>query len=216
MRFKKIIIVILIAVLIPFMASCALPHFKFPISGIAFDSYKTIEIENERYEIYKISDEQYLTIDELNSAFLYNYQEIKKPSCIQWTINYFEYNEYLQTNNLDTIILNQFYNSIKPLLDNYQSNLSFAFDLYQHNEYLEKEFTIENIYEYNNIYLIDMYIPFQIVNLNSNIEYLIYIPVKTFLCYRINESMKLVLDSEHVINTTYYDFVNSANVLEKQ
>ena len=64
----------------------------------------------------------------------------------------------------------------------------------------EKEFTINNLGLYDNIYIIDMYIPFIIEDVKYNEVYTILIPVNSFVGYEQNDNMQFIYNKDNIKN----------------
>lgn len=185
-----------------------------PSSGSAFIYYDNIKVDNESYRIFVINDVDYLQFDELNPSRMatkYQYREYKVDEINNWKINYLDQYQYIIDDELSDEVLNQFYDKIKDLLVDYEDLLNLEFETYYNNTSLEKEYTFENIELYQSILLIDVYLPFRIVD--DNQTYTVFVPVKTFQAYRdLSNNLCISYNEEREININYSLFMSSGAV----
>ena len=216
----KKILLLLIFVSCIFITSCGKKegsNDSLNPDGIPFEYYTSFKSSNETYDLYIINNPLLFDVEILNEMFLvsYKYNKFQKENSSNWIINYYkEYHYYVNDNSISQEFLNNFYNQILDTIDLYEESLEISLDLYEDGHILNNEYIIDLQKEFSELLLIDLYIPYRIINKTTYQTYLINIPVKTFLGYRNNNQIELVYnDAKSVV--LYYDlFISSTNVKE--
>lgn len=174
------------------------------LNGMPYSFYKTYQLQNNEYTIYALDKE---SIDILNGTIVYVYEQYNssqfKENINTWTINYVTTNQYYIYNRYNTLsddVINNFNIQIEDILKQYEQKLLIDFELYNNNQEIEKEFTINNLGLYDNIYIIDMYIPFIIEDVKYNEVYTILIPVNSFVGYEQNDNMQFIYNKDNIKN----------------
>ena len=98
---------------------------------------------------------------------------------------------------------------IKDLLLNYEQKLDIIFEIPVNNSKEEREYVINNNILFEKLYIIDLYIPFRIINESTNQIYYISIPVKNFLAYQQEDDLTIYYDEKKVI-LDYNKFISSS------
>jgi len=208
------ITLLIISILI--FIGCSAPINNSEISemldGMPYSYYKTFQYNNNEYKIYAIDIEE---IDILNGTIIYVYERYDKNNIKEnintWTINYITTNQYYiynRYNKPSNDIINEFKNQINDKLNEYEQKLTINFQVYNNLETVEKEFTINNLGMYDNIYVIDMYIPFALNINNSSDLITILLPVSTFICYEQQDNMQFVYNNNVIKNINAYELQN--------
>lgn len=194
-------------------------------NGISYTYYKDFEYENETYSIYHILEEN---IQLLNGNIIYIYDEynIKEydSNITLWTINYLKDNKYYIYNSQNNIskthtssdFMNEIKHLVEDLLKRYEQKLNITFEIYNDEEKIEQEFTINNTTNYNKIYILDMYIPFVINNLYTYETYTILIPVKTIIGYENQGEMSFVYEKDKIVSIDYKNFAYKNSITERE
>ena len=216
----KKILLLLIFVSCIFITSCGKKegsNDSLNFDGIPFEYYTSFKSSNETYDLYIINNPLLFDVEILNEMFLvsYKYNKFQKENSSNWIINYYkEYHYYVNDNSISQEFLNDFYNQILDTIDLYEKSLEISLDLYEDGHILNNEYIIDLQKEFSELFLIDLYIPYRIINKTTYQTYLINIPVKTFLGYRNNNQIELVYDDAKTV-VLYYDlFISSTNVKE--
>lgn len=216
----KKILLLLIFVSCIFITSCGKKegsNDSLNSDGIPFEYYTSFKSGNETYDLYIINNPLLFDVEILNEMFLvsYKYNKFQKENSSNWIINYYkEYHYYVNDNSISQEFLNDFYNQILDTIDLYEESLEISLDLYEDGHILNNEYIIDLQKEFSELFLIDLYIPYRIINKTTYQTYLINIPVKTFLGYRNNNQIELVYDDAKTV-VLYYDlFISSTNVKE--
>lgn len=216
----KKILLLLIIVSCTFITSCGKKEgsndFMNP-DGIPFEYYLSFESSNETYDLYIIKNPLLFDGDILNEMYLvnYSYDIFEKEESSNWIINYYkDYHYYVNDNSINQEFLNDFYNQVQDTIDQYEESLGISLELYEDGHSLNNEFIIDLKKEFSELYLIDLYIPYRIINKTTYQTYLINIPVKTFLGYRNNNQIELIYDNNKTVVLDYELFISSKNVKE--
>ncbi len=213
---KNLLIVFLMIIFIPLLTSCGAGGNSGDVQGIPFKTGISFIYQNETYCIYVVADNNLFSLDfKKNKSLLYNYKKYENNDVSQWTINYIDTYEYIQTSELNDDLLNEINNYIKPYINEYSNLLNISLDTYSQKTNIEKEYTIENNSTYDAIYIIDIYIPFMILNESTFEKILIEVPVKTIIGYESNGMIMLDFGNELIVKLLIYDFINSQTVLQK-
>lgn len=219
--YKKIIVNIFLIISILILSGCgAVQGPNGDLSGIPFSYYKEYSYNDKTYTIYAIEND---TIDYFNGTVYYKYTKYNKQNVNTWIINYIDNNQYYiysSSTQLQKEQINAFSNNIKDSLTDYQNKLNMTFDIYEDETKIEKEFIIENN-TYENIYIIDMYIPFNLLINETREVYTILVPVKTIIGYQqsnlisinYNNSIIESLNIDTFLNTYFVE--NKVNYLNK-
>ena len=193
-------------------------------NGISYTYYKDFEYENETYSIYHILEEN---IQLLNGNIIYIYDEynIKEydSNITLWTINYLKDNKYYIYNSQNNIskthtssdFMNEIKHLVEDLLKRYEQKLNITFEIYNDEEKIEQEFTIDNTSNYNKIFILDMYIPFVINNLYTYETYTILIPIKTIIGYEEEGKMKFIYANDNILSIDYNSFIYKNSIIER-
>ena len=218
-RSKKLILItiLILIIIIPLLSSCSAQKGADgpSIGGIPFSEYDEIIFQDNTYKIFKAED-NYFNLGNNNSCFIYYYQEYEKMNSENWIINYYDTYQIITINKtVDPNLLNEIYNKLKPIINEIELSLNLSFELHNDETPLEKEFIIDNTKEYQNLYILDMYIPFRIQNVYEYETYIIYIPVYTFLAYRNNEVVTFIYDENHIYDYDYHNFISSSKITKK-
>lgn len=214
--YKKIIVNIFLIISILILSGCgAAQSPNGELSGIPFSYYKEYSYNDKTYTIYAIEND---TIDYLNGTVYYKYTKYNKQNVKTWIINYIDNNQYYiysSSTPLHKEQINEFSKNIKDSLTNYQNKLNMTFDIYEDETKIEKEFIIENN-TYENIYIIDMYIPFNLLINETREVYTILVPVKTIIGYQQSNLISINYDNNNVIESLNIDnFLNTYFVENK-
>lgn len=214
--YKKIILNIFLIISILIFSGCgAAAGPTGALSGIPFLYYKEYSYNNKIYTIYALEND---AIDYFNGTVYYKYTKYNKQDVNTWIINYIDNNQYYVYSSsalLQKEQINEFSNNIKDCLINYQNKLNITFDIYDDETKIEKEFIIENN-TYENIYIIDMYIPFNLLNNETREVYTILVPVKTIIGYQ-KSGLITIHYANNVIESINIDtFLNTYYVENKQ
>lgn len=193
-------------------------------NGISYTFYKYFDYENETYSIYYILDEN---MELLNGNIIYIYDEYNKEEYDSninlWTINYLKDNKYYiynSQNNISNIhtsadFMNKIKNLVETQLKQYEQTLNITFEIYNDEEKIEQEFTIDNTSNYNKIYILDMYIPFAINNLYTYETYTILIPIKTIIGYEEEGKMNFIYANDNIVSIDYNSFIYKNSIIER-
>lgn len=186
---------------------------------VSYQLYKNFSYGDEIYQIYKI--ENAITFDELivskNNNLKYVvyeydnvYDDTLAPS--SWIINYQqEISQIINNNSYSNDLLNEINHQIKMSIYEYELVLDMKLDFYDDLFSIEKELKVESSYQADTILAIDLYIPYQIKISSTNETFTIYIPVKSFLGYKNNNTVICVYDDK-TKEISYDDFININNV----
>lgn len=215
----KKILLLLIIVSCTFITSCKKEGSNDSMNpdGIPFEYYLSFESSNETYDLYIIKNPLLFDGDILNEMYLvnYSYDIFEKEESSNWIINYYKnYHYYVNDISINQEFLNDFYNQVQDTIDQYEESLGISLELYEDGHSLNNEFIIDLKKEFSELYLIDLYIPYRIINKTTYQTYLINIPVKTFLGYRNNNQIELIYDNNKTVVLDYELFISSKNVKE--
>lgn len=184
--------------------------------GVPFNYYTSFEYENNQYDLYKVVDPMIITDQLYGNIYKleYYYNVFKKTNTSsEWIINYYQQYDYLiSNNNLNENIIDIFYNNITNTLNEYETSLNIELEYFKDSTLLQKEFKINLNKEFNEVFVIDLYIPFKLINKNLNQTYTISVPVKTFLAYRNNDLITIVYNNELFYTLNYNEFISLSNV----
>lgn len=187
------------------------------IHGIPYEYNKTFNALGEDYSLLIINDFEYISLDYSSSSVIhYMFKEYRKPDASYWTINYYENNQYIiDPNTLKKEVLNEFYKNINDVLIIYENHLGLKFDAIQDEKVIEKELSTNNLNGCESILVIDILIPFKIINKSNNVSYLIYVPVKTVLGYKYNDELQIVYNDKNIQTINYHHFIISKKIIYK-
>lgn len=188
-----------------------------------YQLYKNFSYNNEIYQIYKI--ENAMTFDELIALgytnlkyVIYEYDNIfdevdaNMPVPSSWIINYQQdISQIINNNAYSTELLNEINHQIKMSISEYEIILGMNLDYYDDLFDIQKELRVESSYQADTILAIDLYIPYQIKITSTNEVFTIYLPVKSFLGYKNNNTVICVYDDK-TKELSYADFINANNV----
>lgn len=184
--------------------------------GVPFNYYTSFEYENNQYDLYKVVDPMIITDQLYGNIYKleYYYNVFKKTNTSsEWIINYYQQYDYLiSNNNLNENIIDIFYNNITNTLNEYETSLNIELEYFKDSTLLQKEFKINLNKEFNEVFVIDLYIPFKLINKTLNQTYTISVPVKTFLAYRNNDLITIVYNNELFYTLNYNEFISLSNV----
>ena len=216
----KKILLLLILILCIFITSCAKRepnHSDSTVDGIPFEYYNSFHFNEELYDLYIVDNPILLNNDILDEMLLvsYRFDKFQKENTKTWIINYNkEYNYISNIQNKNQEFLNEFYSQILGILGKYEYSLGINLSVYENGLVLNKEYIIDLSKEFNELFIIDLYIPFRIFNANKNQTYFINVPVKTFLGYRNNNQIELVYEDNNAIVLNYELFISLSNINE--
>ncbi len=183
---------------------------------IPFNYYRSFTLNDNMYDLYciknpKLFDQEFSDEMLLIRYFYKQYDKIDINKYHNWRINTLYQYEYLVDVELNNELLEMFNNNIVEKLNEYQISLGINFEYYNEKKIIEKEFKIDQSKTYEYVYLIDLYIPFKLINRNMNQIYNINIPVKTILAYQGFDQMEFIYE-EFVLTTDYHSFFSFDNV----
>ncbi len=189
---------------------------NFANNEIPFNFYKSFTLNDNTYDLYCIKNpklfDQEFTDDMRLIRYLYKrYDKINISKYHNWRINTLYQYEYLVDVKLNNELLEMFNDNIVEKLVEYQISLDMKFEHYNEKKIIEKEFIVDQSKTYDYVYLIDLCIPFKLINRNTTQIYNINIPVKTILAYQDIDQMEFVYD-EFVLTTDYHSFFSFDNV----
>lgn len=209
-RISYIFLVLLILVL----ASCGSYSDENNTDGIPFVYYDTFVYENVSYEVYEVESVYLINSDSLdNQVIKYEYQELEKDPLLtdEWIINYLQdYDYHMNQIRVEKDVINKLYENIYDSIIKFEESLQIDLEYYPNDRLIEREFVVDSNKEYTSVLLIDLLIPYRLVNVSNNQTNIIYIPVKTSLAYRNNDSLELVFD-DLTISVSYNDFISLSN-----
>lgn len=210
----KIIKYFLVLLLTLILTSCAAYKNDFKTDGIPFVYYDSFVYENTKYEVYEVESIYLINSDSsINQVIKYEYQELENDnlSTDEWIINYLQdYDYHMNHLEIEKEVIDKLYEKIYDSLMKFEEILAIDLEYYPTERLIEREFLVDEKVEYTSVLLIDLLIPYRLVNKNNNQTNIIYIPVKTSLAYRNNNLLKLVFD-DLVIDINYDDFVSLSN-----
>lgn len=212
MKLRKIFLLIISIISLTSLISCASNTDKYkPNDGVPYKKYQSLEYDNTKYSIYCLEYDltfEELLLNDMIDKFNYTYKELEKKESNTWIINYYHINKYL-TDELSIELIDQVYSLVKNLLSNYENILDIVFTIPVNNSEEEREYIIDNSIIFEKLYIIDLYIPFRIINESTNQIYYISIPVKNFLAYQQEDDLTLYYDEKKVV-LDYNKFISSS------
>lgn len=202
---NKIMKIIPLILLILILTSCASARDDATPDAIPFNLLDEIEIsETEKATIYEISD--------IENVY-YVYEQFTKPDSTTWIINYIYSYEYIvDDENIPIFLYDHLYDTVTASLDRIQEEFNIEFKYNKDGFSEEREVVIDDIKEEDEVFLIDLYIPYKITyqdGMNKN-DYVVMIPVYTFLSLKNGDNISF--------NNETYNFVSfteKSNVLKK-
>ena len=216
----KKILLLLILITCVFVTSCNAKGNKNDVpnsDGIPFEYYSTFESENEIYKLYIIKDPLLYTNEFINEMFLlnYEYKTFKKENTNNWILNYHKEYHYIVDNNLNQEFLKSFNVAILETIAIYEESLGITLDLYEDGFIFNSEYKIEQSKEFSELYVVDLFIPYRVINNTTNQTYLINVPMKTFLGYRNNNQVELYYSDNKIETIDYNIFISLTNINNK-
>ena len=140
----------------------------------------------------------------------YDYQEIDKNTSLdtsEWIINYYQdYDYQISKMDLSKEVLNTLYEKVAPSLDNISKKLGITLEYYPDDRIIEREYIVNQSKDFDSVLIVDLSIPYRLVDCSNHQTYIIYIPVKTTLAYRKNADLELILDDKN-ISLSYEAFI---------
>ena len=220
-KFKKIFLSFIFLLLVVALIGCASnPGFKddAPSSpdGIPFYQYKTFEYNGDLYEIYRLETIDFIdsSINNSISTLKYYYTEYEKLETSSWTINYFQdLKRFISLESTDRELIECFYTNIKDTINEYDKLLEIDLEIYTDETNFEKEFIVDFQQSFSSVLVIDVYLPYRLINKTTNETYNFNVPVKSFLAYRNNDSLRILCDNIN-FEIKYSDFISLSNVTE--
>jgi hypothetical protein len=183
--------------------------------GIPFIYYDNFTYEGISYDIFEV-EKIYLidTNERVNQVIKYDIQEIKKEDVFltdEWIINYQQdYDYQMGLINVEKEVINKMYEEIEDSIKKFEGILNISLEYSPEERLIEREFVVDKNKEFTSVLLVDLLIPYRLVNNQTNQTNIIYIPVKSSLCYLNNEIVELIFD-DVVIKMNYGDFINLSN-----
>ncbi len=211
---KRKISCIFILLLIMVLASCGFDPIDAS-DGIPFIYYDTFTYEDVSYDIFEVEKIYLIDANErVNQVIKYDSQEIKKEDGFltdEWIINYQQdYDYQMSLINVDKEVINKMYEEIEDSIKKFEGILNITLEYSEEERLIEREFVVDKNKEFTSVLLVDLLIPYRLVNNQTNQTNIIYIPVKSSLCYLNNEIVELIFD-DVVIKMNYGDFINLSN-----
>lgn len=213
---RKIFLFLIILITITSLISCASRPgggaMEPSVSdGVPYKKFQSFEYENTKYSIYCLeynSTFEELLLNDMIDKFNYSCKELERKESDTWIINYQHTNKYI-SEEFDDDFINNVYLLIKDLLLNYEQKLDIIFEIPVNNSKEEREYIINNNILFEKLYIIDLYIPFRIVDESTSQTYFISIPVKNFLAYQQEDDLTIYYDEKKVI-LDYNKFISSS------
>ena len=220
-KFKKIFLIFVLFLSLS-LISCASGQFNTEtgsdhISGVPFYEFRKFVFNDEQYSIFKTDNVKFIDHfeDREGKVIKYVYHEyprIEENNLQVWTINYKQEVENILSDNYDDIdLIKKFYDEIESSLLEYSILLNVDLEIYKSSDELEKEFNIDMTNYFDSILVIDAYLPYKLHNITKNEEYIFYVPIKSFLAYKNESLIKVILDDEEH-ELSYQSFISSNNV----
>jgi len=213
MKLRKIFLLIISIISLTSLISCASnpKGDTTPTDGIPYKKYQSFKYDNTLYSVYCL--EYSLTFEELLlndmiDKFNYTYKELEKKESDTWIINYQHTNKYIVDKLTDEVV-EQVYSLVKNLLSSYQNTLDIVFSIPVNNSEEEREYIIDNNIIFEKLYIVDLYIPFRIIDETNSQTYFISIPVKNFLAYQQEDDLTIYYDEKKVV-VDYNKFISSS------
>lgn len=211
---KRKISCLFILLLIMVLASCGFNPIDAS-DGIPFIYYDTFTYEGVSYDIFEVEKIYLLDANErVNQVIKYDSQEIKKEDGFltdEWIINYQQdYDYQMSLINVKKEVINKMYEEIEDSIKKFEGILNITLEYSPEERLIEREFVVDKNKEFTSVLLVDLLIPYRLVNNQTNQTNIIYIPVKSSLCYLNNEIVELIFD-DVVIKMNYGDFINLSN-----
>lgn len=211
---KRKISCLFILLLIMILASCGFDPIDAS-DGIPFIYYDTFTYEDVSYDIFEVEKIYLLDANErVNQVIKYDSQEIKKEDGFltdEWIINYQQdYDYQMSLINVKKEVINKMYEEIEDSIKKFEGILNITLEYSPEERLIEREFVVDKNKEFTSVLLVDLLIPYRLVNNQTNQTNIIYIPVKSSLCYLNNEMVELIFD-DVVIKMNYGDFINLSN-----
>lgn len=214
---KKIGYLLAILLLITSLVGCAMKKGDTDyVDGIPFVYYNSFICGNKTYEVYEVEQIKLLSSDLTDMGSIkYDYQEIKEPSSqaetSNWTINYYQNYEYqMEQALLEKEVLEALYENILDSLKAHEKSLDISLEYYEDERIIERELKVDTSKDYSSILIVDLHIPYRILDKMDGQTYIIYIPVKTSLAYRNDNIIEFVFDDK-TITVDYDDFISLSN-----
>lgn len=214
---KKIGYLFSIVILITSLVGCAMQKGDADyVDGIPFVYYDSFACGNKTYEVYQVEQVKLLSSDLTDiGSIKYDYQEIEKLSsqgdANNWIINYYQNYEYqMEQAILEKEVLDALYVNILDSLKVYETSLDISFEYYEEGRIVERELVVDSKKDFSSVLIVDLYIPYRVVDTTNIQTYIIYIPVKTSLAYRNNNVIEFVFDDKTIV-VDYYAFISLSN-----
>lgn len=220
---KKIVSFIMIILFVCFMNSCGAGENRAP-NGDAngptqYTSYKEITYEDVKYQISNIQNIDF--IDQFGSNYregliyyVTEYEFVNEDNITNWSINYkYDNSRINKSNRLDQDFISYIYTILETSILSYGIMFDVELEYYENLYDISKEFNVSMEYEYSKVVVIDIYLPYQITNYNTNqIDY-VNVPIMSILGYYQEDNLMILCnDSSFTIN--YTSFLNSYNVFK--
>lgn len=210
---KKIITIIVLLLLVNFLFGCASNGYDQYVDGIPFVYYSSFTASDVKYEVYEVEQVALISNDNMNTmkSIKYDYQEIDKNTSLdtsEWIINYYQdYDYQISKMDLSKEVLNTLYEKVAPSLDNISKKLGITLEYYPDDRIIEREYIVNQSKDFDSVLIVDLSIPYRLVDCSNHQTYIIYIPVKTTLAYRKNADLELILDDKN-ISLSYEAFIS--------
>ncbi len=222
-KFKRIFLSSIIILLLIIVSSCAAgapggnkDEAQGPSDGIPYYQYKTFVYNEETYLIYRPETVDFIDggINKYTPTLKYYYTEYQKVDASLWTINYYQdIKRFMSLDSTDKGLIECFYTNIKNSLLEYDALLNFDLEIYESIDDAEKEFVVDMQNTFTSVLVIDVYIPYQLVNQKTHQTYDFNVPVKSFLAYRNNDKLKVVCD-DLIFEINYSEFISLSNTIK--
>lgn len=200
--------------LILVLTSCGSYDNDTNTDGIPFVYYDSFVFEDITYEVYEVENIYLFNNENLDNQIIkYEYEELERNplSTDEWIINYLQdYDYHMNQIKVEKDVVNKMYENIYNSIIKFEENLKIDLEYYPSDRLIEREFLVDETKEYTSILLIDLLIPYRLVNTKTDQTNIIYIPVKTSLAYRNNDVLEIVFDNL-IINVNYSDFISLSN-----
>ncbi len=229
---KKIIFLIIVFVTLLVTYGCAMnsnpngdeneqehPNFEIPEVNASFTQYKKFSYNGILYTINQV-----MTINPINedtgvieTNMLFKYTEYLKndvDNISNWSINYKQDTTDIIVGNLiSKELVLAFYQEINTNLKLLIESINYPFLPHQNIYEIENVLSVNLEEEFTEVLVVELYLPYQLLNEQTNQTYIINVPIGSILGYKNENILKLTIDEE-VIILSYDSFINSYNVFK--
>lgn len=220
-KFKRIILIILLLFTVTFI-SCSNGNHGNDINNskndniISFYQFRRFKFKDTEYEISKPKDALFIDqFNKSNNVIKYYYHEYQRlddanSNLSTWTINYKQEIEKVLANSYDNKdLIYKFYEEIESSILEYSVLFNNNLDYYKNYQEFEKEFIVDMNENFSSVLIIDLYLPYKLVNYSTKEETILNVPIKSFLAYKIDDVIK-VIDNDFTVELDYNDFISSS------